>query len=104
MRIDGENRLDDLVGVQTRGVHAVHRELGIGVIDPVARSLDESVPAGTRLGPLSEPASALVFAARQLVANGLRQIGRQTNVETDAESAVGGEAASEVTLHYDRNA
>lgn len=104
LRVGGQDRLEDLVGVQARGVHAVHRELGIGVGNPVGSALDEGVPAGDRLGPLSEPTSALVFVAHQLVGHGLRQVGRQTDPETGTESAVGGEAASEVALHDDRGA
>lgn len=104
LRVGGQDRLEDLVGVQPRGVHAVHRELGVGVGNPVGSAFDEGVPPGFGLGPISEPTPALVFAACQLVGHRLGQVGRQPDAETGTESAVVGQAASEVALHDDGGA
>lgn len=104
MRVGGDDRLEDLVGAEVRGVHAVHRERGVGVGHPVRDGLDEGVPVGDRLVPRGEAALALVLGADEVVGDGLGQGGRQCDAEAGSEGAVVGQAAGEVALHDDGDA
>lgn len=99
MRVDGQDRLEDLARIQVRGVHVVHRELGVGVGDAVCRLFRQDVPAGCRLDAVGEPAVALVLATRQLVRHWFGQSEREAHAETGSECLVVGQAASEVALH-----
>lgn len=104
MRVGGDDRLEDLVGAEVRGVHAVHRERGVSVGHLVRDGLDEGVPVGDRLVPRGEAALALVLGADKVVRDGLGQGGRQCNAEASAECTVVGHAAGEIALHHDRDA
>lgn len=104
MRVGGDDRLEDLVGAEVRGVHTVHRERGVGVGHLVRDGLDEGVPVGDRLVARGEAATALVLGADKVVGDGLGQGGRQCDAETGAEGVVVGQAAGEIALHDDRDA
>lgn len=104
MRVGGDDRLEDLVGAEVRGVHAVHRERGVGVDHPVRDGLDEDVPVGDRLVPCGEAALALVLGADEVVGDGPGQGGRQRDAEAGPEGAVVGQAAGEIALHDDGDA
>lgn len=96
--------MHDLVRSEARGVHLLHRELGIGIGNRVCDLLTELIPTGERFGPLSEAALAFALTTNQLVCDGLRQAARQGNAKPGSEGAVSGQAAGEVALHDDRDA
>lgn len=104
MRIGGGDHAEDLFGGEPCGVDASHRERGVGIRHLVRDGLRQRVPSRYRLVPGCEAAPAFVVSADEVVRDGSRQPGRQSDAEPGAQGAVAGKAPGEVALYNNRNA